>query len=80
MAAGVSGLSAGSRGHFAQGFVPALIAREVLLRRTPLQRGKMLNYLIFSCCMAISAMYELFEFAASAFRARKAMSGTHSGT
>ena len=67
MAAGVSGLSAGSRGHFAQGFVPALIAREVLLRRTPLQRGKMLNYLIFSCCMAISAMYELFEFAASAF-------------
>jgi putative membrane protein len=52
-------------GHFAQGFVPALIAREVLLRRTPLERGKMLNYLIFSCCMAISAMYELFEFAAA---------------
>jgi putative membrane protein len=52
-------------GHFAQGFVPALIAREVLLRRTPLQRGKMLSYLIFSCCMAISAMYELFEFAAA---------------
>ena len=52
-------------GHFAQGFVPALIAREVLLRRTPMERGKMLNYLIFSCCMAISAMYELFEFAAA---------------
>jgi putative membrane protein len=52
-------------GHFAQGFVPALIAREVLLRRTALERGKMLNYLIFSCCMAISAMYELFEFAAA---------------
>jgi putative membrane protein len=52
-------------GHFAQGFVPALIAREVLLRRTPLQRGKMLTFLIFSVCMAISAMYELFEFAAA---------------
>ena len=52
-------------GHFAQGFVPALIAREVLLRKTPLERGKMLAYLIFSCTMAISAMYELFEFAAA---------------
>jgi putative membrane protein len=52
-------------GHFAQGFVPAMIAREVLLQRTALQRGKLLNYLIFSCCMAISAMYELFEFAAA---------------
>jgi putative membrane protein len=50
-------------GHFAQGFVPAFIAREVLLRATPLRRGKMLAYLVFSCCMAISAMYELFEFA-----------------
>ena len=54
-------------GHFAQGFVPAMIAREVLLRRSPLVRGKLLNYLIFSCCMAISAMYELFEFAAAKF-------------
>jgi putative membrane protein len=50
-------------GHFAQGFVPAFIAREVLLRRTPLKRGPMLSYLVFSCCMAITAMYELFEFA-----------------
>ena len=50
-------------GHFAQGFVPALIAREVLLRRTPLCRGKMLNILVFSVCMAITALYELFEFA-----------------
>jgi putative membrane protein len=50
-------------GHFAQGFVPAFIVREVLLRTTRLERGKMLTYLVFSCCMAISAMYELFEFA-----------------
>jgi len=50
-------------GHFAQGFVPAFITREVLLRVTTLQRGKMLNTLVFSVCMAISALYELFEFA-----------------
>jgi putative membrane protein len=50
-------------GHFAQGFVPAMIAREVLLRRTPLRRGKLLTYLVLSVCMAISAVYELFEFA-----------------
>lgn len=52
-------------GHFAQGFVPAMVAREVLLRVTPLARGKMLTFLVFSVCMAISAMYELFEFAAA---------------
>jgi len=52
-------------GHFAQGFVPAFIAREVLLRWAGLPRGKMLNWLVFSCCMAISALYELFEFAAA---------------
>jgi putative membrane protein len=50
-------------GHFAQGFVPALIAREVLLRKTPLRRGKLLTFLILCICMAISAWYELFEFA-----------------
>lgn len=52
-------------GHFAQGFVPAMVAREVLLRVTPLTRSKLLTMLVFSVCMAISAMYELFEFAAA---------------
>ena len=50
-------------GHFAQGFVPALIAREVLLRKTALRRGKLLAFLVLCICMAISAWYELFEFA-----------------
>jgi putative membrane protein len=54
-------------GHFAQGFVPALITREVLLRTTPLQRGPLLTTLIMGVCMGISAMYELFEFAAAKF-------------
>ena len=39
------------------------MAREVLLRRTPLRRGKLLTFLVLSVCMAISAMYELVEFA-----------------
>ena len=50
-------------GHFAQGFVPAMIAREVLLRKTALVRGKLLSFLVLCVCMAISAWYELFEFA-----------------
>lgn len=48
-------------GHFAQGFVPAIVAREVLLRRTPLKRGGWLFFLVFCVCLAISASYELFE-------------------
>jgi putative membrane protein len=48
-------------GHFLQGFVPALIARELLLRLTPLTRGGWLNFLVVCVCMAISACYELIE-------------------
>ena len=50
-------------GHFAQGFIPAMVAREVLLRQTPLKHGKWLNFIIVSICLALSAAYELFEFA-----------------
>jgi putative membrane protein len=48
-------------GHFAQGFVPAIIVREVLLRQTPLRPGGWLFYLVASCCLAISAVYEFIE-------------------
>jgi putative membrane protein len=48
-------------GHFAQGFVPAIVAREVLLRRTPLRRGGWLFFLVTCVCLAISAAYELLE-------------------
>ena len=48
-------------GHFAQGFVPAIVAREILLRKTPLRRGGWLFFLVLCVCMAISATYELFE-------------------
>src|SRR6476660_8752548 len=48
-------------GHIAQGFVPAMLAREVLLRRSPLQRGKWLAFLVVCVCLALSATYELIE-------------------
>ena len=48
-------------GHFAQGFVPAIAAREILLRRTPLVRGGWLFFIVASICLAISACYEFIE-------------------
>ena len=48
-------------GHFAQGFVPAIVAREILLRRSPLVPGKWLFFLVSCVCLAISALYEFIE-------------------
>ena len=48
-------------GHLAQGFVPAIAAREVLLRRSPLARGGWLFLTVTSICLAFSAFYELIE-------------------
>jgi putative membrane protein len=47
-------------GHLLQGFVPALLAREILLRTSPL-RGRWLPVLVVCACMAISAGYEFVE-------------------
>ena len=52
-------------GHFAQGFVPALLFRELLLRSSPLQRGKLLFTLVTASCLAVSASYELIEWVAA---------------
>jgi len=52
-------------GHFAQGFVPALVAREILLREGYLRRGKMLAFIVICIVMAISASYELIEWGAA---------------
>ncbi|QXT37419.1 DUF2238 domain-containing protein [Sphingomonas sanguinis] len=52
-------------GHFAQGFVPAIIFREWLIRRGGLARGGMLRFLVIACCLALSAAYELVEFGAA---------------
>jgi putative membrane protein len=48
-------------GHLAQGFVPAMVTREILLRKTPLVPGKMLFFLVVSVCLAASAFYEFIE-------------------
>ncbi|HVH66456.1 MAG TPA: DUF2238 domain-containing protein [Gemmatimonadales bacterium] len=48
-------------GHFAQRFVPAIFAREVLLRTSPLRPGRWLFALVTAVCLALSACYELFE-------------------
>lgn len=48
-------------GHFAQGFVPAMVAREILLRRSPLKPGKWLFFIVSCICLSISAVYEFIE-------------------
>lgn len=57
-------------GHLMQGFVPAVLARELLLRCTPLQRGGWLVYLVLAAALSFSALFELIEWwAALAFGA-----------
>ena len=48
-------------GHFAQGFIPAIIAREILVRRSPLRPGGWLFFLVCCVCLAVSAVYEFIE-------------------
>ena len=52
-------------GHFAQGFVPALIAREILIRKQIINGKKMLAFIVTCIVLAISASYELIEWAAA---------------
>jgi len=48
-------------GHFMQGFVPAILARELLVRCTPLRRGAWLTYLCIAAALSFSAFFELLE-------------------
>jgi putative membrane protein len=48
-------------GHFAQGFIPAIIAREILIRKSPLSPGGWLFFLVVCVCLAVSACYEFIE-------------------
>lgn len=59
-------------GHFVQGVVPALVGRELLLRTSPLQRGKWLFFLICAVSLAISACYEFIEWWAALINAQAA--------
>ncbi|MDD1613684.1 MAG: DUF2238 domain-containing protein [Methylococcaceae bacterium] len=47
--------------HFSQGFVPAIIAREVIIRNHVVKNTSWLNFFIICICLAISAFYELIE-------------------
>lgn len=65
-------------GHFAQGFVPAIGAREILVRLSVVRRGAWMNAIVVSICLAISAAYELLEWfvAAMTGTAAEAFLGT----
>ncbi|MDH3315132.1 MAG: DUF2238 domain-containing protein [Gammaproteobacteria bacterium] len=54
-------------GHLAQGFIPAVLAREILIRRSPLKSGPWLFFIVVSICLAFSALYELIEWWAAVF-------------
>jgi len=49
-------------GHLAQGFIPAMVAREILIRRSPLAGSRWLPFFVVCFCLAFSAFYELIEF------------------
>lgn len=48
-------------GHFAQGFIPAMIARELMIRLEVIKKRSWLPFLVICICLAISAFYELIE-------------------
>ena len=52
-------------GHFFQGFTPAIVLRELLVRLGGLRCGWLLATLVVACCLAVSASYELIEFGAA---------------
>ena len=52
-------------GHFLQGFTPALVFRELLLRLRVVRRGYWLSFIVFAISMMVTALYELFEYAVS---------------
>lgn len=54
-------------GHFAQGFVPAMIARELLIRLDVIRKKSWIPFLVVCICLAISAFYELIEWWVGAF-------------
>lgn len=69
-------------GHFAQGFIPAIIAREILIRNHVVEHIKWLNFLVICICLAISAFYELIEWwvALLSKKAAEAFLGTQGHT
>lgn len=52
-------------GHFAQGFIPAIAAREILLRKSGIHSGFLLALIVVLACLGISAVYEIIEWVAA---------------
>lgn len=48
-------------GHFAQGFIPAIVAREIFIRQAVINSQRWMNFLIICSCLGFSAFYELIE-------------------
>jgi putative membrane protein len=69
-------------GHFMQGFTPAIIAREILIRKHVVVNSKWLSFLVISICLAISAFYELIEWCVALLseQAAEAFLGTQGDT
>lgn len=65
-------------GHFVQGFVPAIIAREILIRKNVVKNGAWLFFVVCCICLSISACYEFIEWwvAAAAGAASEDFLGT----
>jgi len=48
-------------GHLAQGFIPAIIAREIIIRKNIVRGDRWIRFFVMATCLAISAFYELIE-------------------
>jgi putative membrane protein len=59
-------------GHFVQGFVPAIIVRELFIRRKIVRQGFWLSFLTICVCVSISAVYELLEWCVALFSGQSA--------
>jgi putative membrane protein len=59
-------------GHLAQGFIPAIVAREILIRNRVVNGKRWLIFVVLSICMAISAFYELLEWWVAVFSGESA--------
>jgi putative membrane protein len=59
-------------GHLAQGFIPAILAREIFIRKSVIRQKGWLNFLVVCFCLAFSAFYELIEWWVAAFSGESA--------
>ena len=59
-------------GHFAQGFVPAMIVRELFVRKNIVNNKKWLNFIVVCICLSFSAVYELLEWWVALFSGENA--------